>query len=185
MRMNETALLSLRRTLEDIRAKVVGHPAFLKGSGSLPDGKSFVKDRDTIRALQSRLSVALQLLHNDLANLDFRAQIASRAPREHRYRAQQSVRDKTARVQDVYELAVNVEAELRGLRDKNDTVSVIDMMGKLVKGTNELAVAIVAKHKGHYDALKTDGAIAANIPMAFILAVLIGYLAIAGSEKKA
>lgn len=185
--MNQASIDNLQAVLEDIRAAIVQHPAFLRGSGSLLDDASFVTDRDTIVKLAAQLTQAQTLLKNDLANFDFREQLAFRSPREMRFRALQSHRDKSGakqlRSSKLYNFAVDLAGDLGILKGTNNTVSVVDSFTSRVEFLHDRHVSGRSEKSG-LDKHAENLVSAVTIPLDIIISLMVGYLAVAASKNR-
>jgi hypothetical protein len=169
-------LNAIEETLIRLQARAMRHPAFVRGTNSMPDDPAHHRDAAELTVLQERLALLIRELRNDLHLITLHEQIAKRQPREFRFRAMQSVGDRRAAVTRVYERAVNLLAILDESGSRPPVGEIVGML--LEKGTDvakEMA-ALIKKDASHYPNLFLNAPTVQNVPLVFVLAVLLAYL---------
>lgn len=187
-------IAAIERELEEVFGAMIRHPAFLKKSGSLPDDPAHFTDRADISTLLRRMDRLVSRVGGKLASFDWQNQMAKRYPREERYRAQQSVKDRSAPFRQLYQRVVGMLDELLKLQADNNRVSFLDAFGaahenagenlKTFQKFDELASQMQAKgltatvqtissadhHIAKFNAQQTG---AYNIPINVVLAMAV------------
>ncbi|MGK7869321.1 hypothetical protein [Falsiroseomonas sp. E2-1-a20] len=176
-----SGLPAIEATLRAIQAAMVRHPAFLAPPGTNPGDPDHTDNQAQIDKLRRDLNSALQQLKSRSDMLDLRKQIAVRQPRQQRWRTNQSIRDQSSALSRVYGLAVDILSQLEALQQSNLRPSIPQIIQHFLQEANdqnEMVSALVQQHKGHYDALCQPTTTVQNIPVGFLIAIVIAWLGI-------
>lgn len=195
---------AITKELEEIFGAIIKHPAFIKQSGSLPDDPAHQSDKADIASLLQRMDRLVSRIGGKIGSFDWQHQMARRYPREERYRAQQSVRDRSAPYRELYEKSVQMLDSLLKLQANNNKVSFIDALGaahetaqsnvEQFKKLDELtakmqsagltsSVQTISAADHHIAKLNADPAGAYNIPLNVVLALVVVIAAAAHWRK--
>jgi hypothetical protein len=116
-------LSNLKQVLVGIRDKILERPAFLTGTGALPDDAAYDKEIRIFEDLESRLSIAMRELKSKANLLQLQRQNLPGVSREDRYRQAASIESQEKETREAIELANQVRDLLNDTIRKNSTFS--------------------------------------------------------------
>ncbi len=182
-----TRLDAIAEALDEIRSGILAHPAYVKGSGSLPDAEGFDADRRKIQALTQQLARATRALQQEYSKLNLRELIAQRAPTDQRWRTRVPLRNSHRDLQAIYKVAADVTRELQLLADANGQVSFIDLVAAILDSQVDHAdelIAIAQEHRAYFSPMRQETPTVQNVPLSFILVMAIAYMTLRWKDRQ-
>lgn len=169
----------VEHSLDHIFGELVKHPAFKGGGGPNPGSSSYNANWEKLAKYERILLASLKTLKSNAHLLGMQAKGIRKMPRQFRYSAQQSVRDRGANIAAVQEKAIQL---LELLKRMSGDYSSPDMgsINKLLKSAEEgfEAITLDDSHSQAFNgpAYTNPGIPAVNFPIHTLLALVVYYL---------
>ena len=165
-----------------------------KGGIPKPTDMTYHDFWDKIAGYQTRLARIVRDLKSIEHNLDFRARLARRMPRDQRYRANQSVRSHRGHAQQVYEKAARVEQALRDFIVQSQTPTTGDIMKGIDKLAKELQKTLeqadyqaiteqLAQGRPQLDNIARDTPVMTGTPLSLIVTLIVIWIGVRNKNK--
>ncbi|HEX8710750.1 MAG TPA: hypothetical protein VF730_02670 [Terracidiphilus sp.] len=137
------SLYPLRTVLYRIRARLVAHPVFTRGTGVPVNDPSHFEELEELEKLKDQLHLVMRELNNRSNLLEVRSRNLWNVPQKDRFRARASIRSHTDETAEVFALAREVRELLEDLMEKSGRIS----QGELADGLGKFIEKL--HHEGH------------------------------------